>query len=548
MARLPHTISKRIRDRFEISNETLRRKIKENPLDDIEIEIGDSKQPDFKPQAKIKRWGNEVNFSLRAREHENSRVEFSDNVVKYITPEYEVHQYELDPSNLGEDGGLEFEWVLPQKPSTNILEATIQTKGLNFYYQAPLTDEEKARGAKRPENVVGSYAVYHATKSGNNQHKHYKTGKAFHIYRPKAIDASNNEAWCQLNIDKNAGILTVTVPQEFLDNAVYPIIVDPTFGYTSTGATAEAFLNDYGANELFSSAFFQIYSVGAGTLTSIHVYLSANYTDSLNFKGLYYEVNGNGANSHSLIGVSSETGVSVSTTPGWETLTMGGETLVTSSAVGIAGSQVGLDDGKEVYNYYDSGDLGDEYLYKSYGSTNTESYVDGLFYTSPHDPMSETIRDSLIFSIYATYTEAGDPPTGDIQLRNPGSGGDIDFVSAAPPAPPSTYFLSPLSPAGYMQLIPIQTVTSTNYTLDLTDTVSTVESSLMATSKILLETITTIEIKTHALTKTLLETAANIESIVKSGGKTLLDSTTLAEVYSASLIFLKEVTDSITLS
>ena len=31
------------------------------------------------------------------------------------------------------------------------------------------------------------------------------------------------------------GRMTVTVPQNFLDKAVYPVIIDPTFGYATIG-------------------------------------------------------------------------------------------------------------------------------------------------------------------------------------------------------------------------------------------------------------------------------------------------------------------------
>lgn len=232
-----------LRQKFRVENNTLSRDVKENPKDRIQVEIGDSKQKDFKPQAKIMRWDNDVNFSLRAEEHPDAVVETEGKLIKYKTPDYEVHQYELDPGDIGEDGGLEFEWVLPQKPSTNVLSATIQTKGLNFYYQPALTQEEIDQGAERPENVVGSYAVYHATKGGMNRADgmEYKTGKAFHIYRAKLIDANGNESWADYNTDLNeTGILTITANQTWLNNAVYPVVVDPTFGYTSLGGSTSS--------------------------------------------------------------------------------------------------------------------------------------------------------------------------------------------------------------------------------------------------------------------------------------------------------------------
>lgn len=240
MANIPDRISSKISQKYTKLNNTFSNKVKDVVEDRIEIEIGDSKQPDFKPQFKVMRWDNEVNFSIRATEHPAARVETDNDIVKYVTPDYEVHQYEKPEA--GEDGGFEFEWLLPRKPSTNVLSATIATKELDFFYQPPLTKEEIKEGLQRPENVEGSYAVYHKTKQNNRiGGKHYKTGKAFHIYRPKAIDAEGNEAWCELNIDEQHGLLTVTVPQEFLDQAIYPVLVDPTFGYTSVGSSSGGF-------------------------------------------------------------------------------------------------------------------------------------------------------------------------------------------------------------------------------------------------------------------------------------------------------------------
>jgi hypothetical protein len=222
----------------KINDTTYKEEVKADPKDKIKVEVGDSKQVDFKPQVKIMRWDNEVNFSMRAEEKEGAEIIEEDGKIKYKSSDYEVHQYSKPEA--GEDGGFEFEWVLPKKPDSNVLTATIQTKGLNFFYQPALTQEEIDGGANRPENVIGSYAVYHATKGGINdaQGMDYKAGKAFHIYRPKAIDKNGNEIWGELNIDEANGLLTVTVDQDFLDNAAYPVIVDPTLGYTSIGASS----------------------------------------------------------------------------------------------------------------------------------------------------------------------------------------------------------------------------------------------------------------------------------------------------------------------
>ncbi len=200
-----------------------------------EVEVGDRKQSDFYPQVKIKRWMNECNFSARLKtEHKNPKVVEEDGKIKWKDGDIEAHFYELEADGEQlEEGGLEFEIVYHKKPKSNVVEFTIQTKGLRFLYQPELTQKERDEGCTRPENVVGSYAVYHKTK----RHNKYKTGKAFHIFRPHVVDSDGNEAWADLHIDTVSEIMSIAVPQDFLDSAVYPVLVDPTLGWTGNGST-----------------------------------------------------------------------------------------------------------------------------------------------------------------------------------------------------------------------------------------------------------------------------------------------------------------------
>lgn len=213
-----------------------------------EVEVGDRKQSDFYPQVKIKRWNNECNFSARLKaEHKNPKVVEEDGKIKWKDSDIEAHFYELaaDGEQL-EEGGLEFEIVYHKKPKSNVVEFTIQTKGLDFFYQP-----HEAEGSTIPENAKGSYAVYHKTQ----MHNQYKTGKAFHIYRPHVVDADGNETWADLHIDVDSGTLEITVPQDFLDHAVYPVLVDPTLGYTSIGSNIVTFDTAGDERRSFASAF-----------------------------------------------------------------------------------------------------------------------------------------------------------------------------------------------------------------------------------------------------------------------------------------------------
>ena len=98
--------------------------------------------------------------------------------------------------------------------------------------------------------------MYHKNKTGDYTAlggKNYKTGKAFHIYRPKITDKNGRWIWGELHIDEKKGELSVTVNQSFLDNAVYPVTVDPTFGDTSCGATAYNDITDVTVGSWFTS-------------------------------------------------------------------------------------------------------------------------------------------------------------------------------------------------------------------------------------------------------------------------------------------------------
>jgi hypothetical protein len=92
----------------------------------------------------------------------------------------------------------------------------------------------------RPENIVGSYAVF-GDKDGRiidgsgNVIADHGTGKLGHITRPLIRDSSGQTTWGILDI--NAGNMSVTIPGRFLNQAVYPVTLDPDFGYTTLGAS-----------------------------------------------------------------------------------------------------------------------------------------------------------------------------------------------------------------------------------------------------------------------------------------------------------------------
>jgi hypothetical protein len=210
------------------------------PKDDARFniveEIGDSKDAKFYPQIKISGWNNECNVSFRLiTGGGDTNKQDSSGTITTKSGNYESSFYPVD--ECGEHGGHEFETLITSKPSSNVLRYSVKSKNVTFNYQGELTAEDIALGCQRPENVVGSYAVYGAGKDNNSGGKDYYTGKLMHIYRPFAIDANGNKVWCELNINDAGTLMTVTIPQGFLDDAAYPVLVDPTLGYTSVGAS-----------------------------------------------------------------------------------------------------------------------------------------------------------------------------------------------------------------------------------------------------------------------------------------------------------------------
>lgn len=229
-----------------------------------------------RPAVTLSKWDGAANMTvsydkvkaLGARAFLTDKMEWKD------TKE-EVHAYPIQARIGMEDGAFEIEVILLAKPDTNAFAFALSgTEDLDFFYQPPLTAAEMAAGTKRPDDVVGSYAVYHRYHANYKQgDTNYATGKAYHIYRPKAVDALGNEQWAELSYATST--LTVTVPQSFLDKATYPVRVDPTFGYTTIGAT-DTQLCGSAINSTRRGAQ-NVYSGGSATLDKISM---AEHSDS----------------------------------------------------------------------------------------------------------------------------------------------------------------------------------------------------------------------------------------------------------------------------
>ena len=268
---------------------------KDDPRDRVETIVGDDKQVEFYPQVKIQRWDNEVNFSVRLISDDRITQPILDKEkIAWNSPACGMEFSDVVPNEEYPEGAFKFEYILKSKPATNQLRFSIETKGLTFYKQLPFTKEypleywadrfhqsvtvtetqvkdlDGKELAYRPENTVNSYAIYHSGKPINYvDGKLYRCGKFGHIYRPKIIDALGKWVWGDLDIDPIAKIYVVTIPQKFLDTAVYPIRSNDTFGYTTVGAGNSAiadcwghYINTYTATAGDEVTQFSIYGYG----------------------------------------------------------------------------------------------------------------------------------------------------------------------------------------------------------------------------------------------------------------------------------------------
>jgi len=310
-----------------------------------DIFIGSPDAADFKPQFLLKRWQNECHIKLSVgTTAKNLEFNEENNCVVWESELFTVKAYPKDKMvnkvnikereisyELNELGGLEFELILKTKPPTNTLTFPMKMQNLKFYFQPPLTEElnpneydeitdtyAKKNGRVvvfRPPEVVGSYAVYHATRTNIHRSKEdaekYKAGKAFHIYRPKITDSAGNEAWCDLHIDEAKGSLTITIPQDFLDKAVYPVTIDPTFGYTTVGGSSLA-INKLGTTKFDCPE--------SGTAESMSFYWSIYDTGKKARMGIYDDDGGSPSYPSSLVASTELQSSNTEGSPHWETL------------------------------------------------------------------------------------------------------------------------------------------------------------------------------------------------------------------------------------
>ena len=278
----------------------------------------------------------------------------------------------------------------------------IDLTNLKAYYQPPLYQEEWPKGyavnathalnekgelvAYRPPKVVGSYAFYHVSKSNNE----YTTGKVGHVYYPYIRDS---KGWIvraeDFTLDAKTGIMRITYPSEFMDKAVYPIYIDPTFGKTDIGETNYDLSADVKRGNRFQLT-------EAGNIISVHIYFTRLNEGGV--KHAVYDDDGPDNRASTLKG-GDNVGVAIPAGDNW----------VQSNALSIELTAdwwylVCKTDQQQQWKY----DSGSEFR-----SWSAEDYTDDW---ASGDFASFDASGDKVFSIYATYTTGGETYERDVDL------------------------------------------------------------------------------------------------------------------------------------
>lgn len=282
------------------------------------------------------------------------------------------------------NGGLEWEAILYQKPGNQFSWTfPIEYNNLEFLYQPlVLPDDPNAIVLDYPDSVAGSYAVYHSGKRWNE----YKAGKAFHIYRPKAWDSAGDTVWLDLDIDTVANEITIAGTRQWFRNAVYPVTIDPYFGYQSDGSTSIGLPNWPAARG--NRYDTDQYTASAGDVVdSIYFYAGDNNDDA--YFGVY----------------TTSTDV-----PNIRLDTIGSVSLPPTDAWNVIACNISLSDGVE-------------YTLVFRADQDISTYADVLSNGISGDngsglpaTWSEDFTQNYRLSLYAKYTAGGAAPTGNRRL------------------------------------------------------------------------------------------------------------------------------------
>jgi hypothetical protein len=363
----------------------------------VDVEFGDKTKSGFKPHIAFNIFNGEntikVELNIKDINDTGAKV-VSHDKYSWVTAELEAKLYVKDDTD-----DVEFELIIPNKPKTNRWVFKVDSIDFNWFYQPPLDEGKYPEGwtadaihvyddkgnliNERPINVVGSYAVYHSSKRDNA----YQTGKAFHVYRPLVTDAEGVTTWAILHYDGTS--LSLIVDQSWLDKAKYPVVIDPTFGCTTAGATTQGI-----KNTIWGSKF----AAPICTATAIHAYLwnDSGLTDYLAQTGIYSYADTISPYVEPLVVSSGSVTLPKSTDPSWYTFDIADTVLDGTDMILLANSNDGT-----TFMYSDDLDVVNDW----HASQTFNTWDDP-------ETLTLTPLDEKTFSIYCDYTLPAGPAGG----------------------------------------------------------------------------------------------------------------------------------------
>jgi hypothetical protein len=363
-------------------------------------------------EVRVEKWNGEESLTFKpVGTYETSSYDFTDKDVKAVSADGKSTVVITPTAN-----SISVDTILHEKPATDtIWYDIVGYENFNFFYQPPFnTAEEQLNDpsivsctetdcvngngevvAHRPENAVGSYAIYHKTKKDNCSNcgtPNYKTGKFGHLFRPKLIDSLGVESWGTFVLQN--GQIGVKIPTNIYNNKKTDwsnFLVDPTYGDTTYGVSnGTRAANAIVGNEMGNAP-------ANGTVTSLSLSLDGNGVGSVNIKGVLYDYV-----------VDASTIVTNGVTPaGTLDATAGGvyKTITYSSSPSIVSGSP-----------YAIGGISDSTIRYFYDNTATQGWFDDTnSYATPQDTaiQTNTTRDT---SYYLTYTTGGGGGGGTVKV------------------------------------------------------------------------------------------------------------------------------------
>lgn len=340
----------------------------------------DDKQTDYYPQVKILNLDNFNNFSIRLDEEKTwgSKHTFTRDGIEAGRSSKSFLENKNCKNECYTTSDL-FEWLiyLKKKPTTNKVYFSVNTKNAEFLPQGPLTEQEVAEGCVRPDEIVGSLAVYSPFRNHILGDLNHMAGKIGHIPAPYVILKDASKVKCDMYFEDSW--LVIEIPLTVYNDWDWKeaLILDPTFGYSSVGGSEQNISIGY----VFGSKDYTMSE--AGEMTSISWYIGGSASYNINY-GIYTGTD-----------MLRETGQFIPSTAdfSWQSKALSSNLSLASSDV-IRFAAIGT-------NYafikakLDTGTTGDKTYYSAY------SYITPL-----PDPITWTDGVNRLFSCYGTYTAA----------------------------------------------------------------------------------------------------------------------------------------------